>query len=111
MGLPSATTEISVFALERLMEGPAGWRGLTREMALRWPDASAGEIIFALMSAARTIEAHFLQGGPAHDGAVQGYRLAGMIGLDLYALQVVGISAPRARDLLDWWEIEGARDA
>lgn len=108
MGLPAATADMGVFALERLLEGPQAWHGLAEAMADGWPDAPAGEIIYALVDAARTIEGHFLKGGPAHDGAVHGYRLAALIGMDLYALQVVGVTAARGRDLADWWEIERA---
>ena len=96
---------MSVFALERLLEGPLFWHDLTAEIAARWPEAPVGELIMALTTAARTIEAHFLQGGPAHDGAVHGYRLAALVGLDLYALQVVGVAAPLARDLTAWWDV------
>lgn len=106
MGSPAATDEMGVFALQRLLEGPAAWRDLPHDIVRRWPDAPVGEIIMALTTAACTIEAHFLQGGPAHEGAVHGYRLAATIGLDLYALQVVGITAPRGRDLVDWWAAE-----
>lgn len=108
MGLPSATADMGVFALERLLEGPPSWHGLPEAIAERWPEAPAGEIIYALVAAASTIEGHFLQGGPAHEGAVHGYRLAGLIGMDLYALQVVGVTAPLGRDLARWWEVESA---
>ncbi|TNF60515.1 MAG: hypothetical protein EP307_08440 [Rhodobacteraceae bacterium] len=97
---------MGVLALERLLEGPQSWHGLPMALAQQWPAAPAGEIIFALIAAAQAIEGHFLEGGPAHEAAVQGYRLAAVLGLDLYALQVVGISAPRGQDLLDWWETE-----
>lgn len=109
MGLSSAPADMGVLALERLLEGPQSWHALPRALATRWPDAPAGEIIFALIAAARTIEGHFLEGGPAHEGAVQGYRLAAVLGLDLYALQVVGVMAPRGQDLIDWWETEAGR--
>lgn len=105
MSLPAATAEMGVFALERLLEGPSAWHGLTETLAARWPNAPAGEMIYALMTAARTIEGHFLEGGPAHEGAVHGYRLAGLIGMDLYALQVVGVTAPCGRDLTRWWAV------
>jgi hypothetical protein len=98
---------MSVFALERLLEGPSSWRALTEDLARRWPAAPVGEIIMALIIAARTIDAHFLEGGSAHEGAVHGYQLAALIGLDLYALQVVGVTAPLGRDLSDWWAVEG----
>lgn len=106
MGLSSAPADMGVLALERLLEGPQSWHVLPRALAAGWPDAPAGEIIFALIAAARTIEGHFLQGGPAHEGAIHGYRLAAVLGLDLYALQVVGVAAPCGQDLLDWWETE-----
>ena len=108
MGSAAATDEMGVFALERLLEGPGTWHDLSRELALRWPEAPVGEIIMALTTAARTIESHFLRGGPAHDSAVHGYRLAALVGLDLYALQVVGVTAPLGRDLTAWWDVAEA---
>ena len=103
---PSATANMGVLALERLLGGPSDWSGLAEDLAKHWPDAPVGEMILALMSASRSIEKNFRVGGPAHEGAVHGYRLAGLLGMDLYALQVVGITAPLGRDLTAWWHVE-----
>lgn len=94
------------FALERLLDGPDGWRPLVREMALRWPEAPAGELILALATAATEIEATFGPGSPARDGARHGWRLAGLLGADLYAMEAAGLPHRRAGDLPAWWAFD-----
>lgn len=94
------------FAIERLLDTPDGWRPLVREMVGRWPEAPAGELILALVTAAAEIEAMFGPGSPARDGAAQGWRLAGLLGVDLYAMQAVGMAHAKAADLPRFWTID-----
>jgi len=94
------------FAVERLLDAPAGWRPLVREMVARWPEAPAGELILTLVTAATEIEAMFGPGSPAREGAGHGWRLAGLLGADLYAMQAVGMPHRRAGDLPGYWAID-----
>lgn len=94
------------FAIERLLDAPDGWRPLVREMVGRWPEAPPGELILALVTAAAEIEAMFGPGSPARDGAAQGWRLAGLLGVDLYAMQAVGMAHATAADLARFWTID-----
>lgn len=94
------------FAMERLLEGPASWRGLVRDMVRRWPDRPAAEPGFALCYAASAIEGLFETGSPAHEGSAQGYKLAALLAADLYAMERLGLPRDRARDFLTYWKID-----
>jgi ABC-type sugar transport system substrate-binding protein len=94
------------FAIERLLDAPDGWRVLVRDMVGRWPEAPAGELILAIVTAAAEIEATFGPGSPARDGAGRGWRLAGLLGVDLYAMQAAGLPHGRAGDLPGYWTID-----
>jgi hypothetical protein len=93
-------------AIERLLEAPDGWRGVVRDLVRRWPDAPAGEVIFTLVSAANEIEAVFAPGSPSCDGAMHGWRLAALLGVDLYAMQAIGLPHAKARDFVAYWKID-----
>ncbi len=94
------------FAIERLLDAPDGWRPLVREMVTRWPEAPAGELVYALVTAAAEIEAMFSPGSPARDGAAQGWRLAALLGVDFYAMDILGLPHGRAGDLPGYWKID-----
>lgn len=92
------------FAIERLMEPGEGWRALVREMVARWPDVAPLEIAFSLVAAAAAIEANFSAESPAREGAEIGYRLAALVSVDFYAMQLLGLARTRAGDFLAYWE-------
>lgn len=94
------------FAIEQLLDAPDGWRGLVRDMVARWPEAAASEMIFTLASAASEIEAMFAKGSPSRDGAEHGWRIAALLGVDLYAMEVIGLPRARARDFAGYWRID-----
>ncbi|MBS0574601.1 MAG: hypothetical protein JSS08_15265 [Proteobacteria bacterium] len=94
------------FAIGRLLGAPEGWRPLVREMVARWPDAAPGEIIFTIVSAATEIEATFAPGSPAREAADHGWRLAALVGTDLYAMEAIGLPRARAADLAAYWQID-----
>lgn len=87
------------FAVETLShENSETWRSLVRDMAHKWPDASALSIAFSLTSAAARIEDLF--GAKASS---PGYRLASLVAADIYALEAMGQCPARAADLLQFW--------
>jgi hypothetical protein len=94
------------FAIEHLMRADEAWRGLVRAMVERWPDEPPLELGFALVSAASAIETSFTSSSPARDAAMQGYRLAALLSMDVYAMQLLGLRHAAARDLLAYWEID-----
>ena len=75
-------------------------------MVDRWPDVPATELIYSIASAASEIEATFSSGSPSREAAAQGWRLAALIGTDLYAMQAIGLPHRRAADLAAYWAID-----
>lgn len=94
------------YAIERLLAPHEAWRGLVREMVDLWPDEPPLEIGFSIVSAASAIEASFTPGGPAREAAATGYRLAALISVDVYAMEILGMPRGRAADLVAYWEID-----
>lgn len=94
------------FVIERLLDAPDGWRPLVREMVARWPETPAGEVILAVVTAASEIERMFGPGSPAREGAAQGWRLAALLGVDLYAMVALGLPHATAGDLARYWKID-----
>jgi hypothetical protein len=94
------------FAIERLMEPGEGWRALVRDMVRRWPEVPPLEIALSVVSASSAIESAFTSSGEAGQAAMQGYRLAALVSVDFYAMQLLGMKRDRAADLLDYWDID-----
>lgn len=94
------------FAIEHLLASPDGWRPLVRAMIARWPDAPATELIFAIVSAASEIEAIFADGSPAREGAGHGWRIAALLGVDIYAMQSIGLPHRVASDFTRYWSVD-----
>ncbi|GAB4384456.1 hypothetical protein [Albidovulum sp.] len=94
------------YAIEHLLDAPDGWRPLVRNMVARWPDDPALELIFALSTAANEIERMFAAGSPAREGAQRGWKLAALLGLDLYAMELLGLPRARAGDFNGYWAID-----
>lgn len=95
---------LTEFALETLLATPEGWRSLVREATRRWPDAPPLAIVFAMVNASAQIEAIFSAGSPARAAAQHGFRLAGLLSADLYAMQTLGLPHARAEDLTRYWQ-------
>lgn len=94
------------FAIAQLMGAPDGWRSLVRDMVARWPDAPATELIYAIVAAATEIERTFAAGSPSREAADHGWRLAALLGTDLYAMEIIGLPRDRAADLAAYWQID-----
>lgn len=94
------------FAIERLMEPGEGWRALVRDMVQRWPDLPPLEIALSIVAAASAIESAFTPAGEAGQAAMLGYRLAALVSVDFYAMQLLGMKRECAADLLAYWEID-----
>ena len=94
------------YAIERLLAPDEAWRGLVREMVALWPDEPPLEIVLAITSAAAAIEGSFAPGSPSREAAMAGYRLAALIGVDLYAMQLLGMAQGRTADLRAYWDID-----
>lgn len=94
------------FALERLLGAPEGWRSLVRGLVDRWPEAQPTELIYTITLAAGEIEATFAPGSPSREAADQAWRLAALLGADLFAMEIAGLPRSRADDFWRYWRID-----
>lgn len=101
--LRESTEGLTEFALETLLATPEGWRSFARKAAEGWPDAPPLAIVFALVNASAQIEAIFAEGSPSRIAAQHGFRVAGLLSADLYAIESLGLPRSRASDLARYW--------
>jgi hypothetical protein len=94
------------FAIEQLLDTPHGWRALVRNLVAKWPEAPASELVYVLVTAASEIEARFAEGNPKRDIAARGWRLAALLGVDFYAMDMVGLPRHKASDIAGYWMID-----
>lgn len=93
-------------AIETLLTGPEGWRPLARDLVAAWPEAPALELVFTIVCAAEAIETMFAAGSPALAGAEAGYKVAALLGVDLYAMQSLGLPHRLAADFTTYWQAD-----
>lgn len=90
------------FAVDRLCLQPDGWRSLVRDLAQLWPVTPPLELSYVLVSAAELIAGQ--NDGKAEQAASRAaYRLAALIALDVYAMQLMNRPAGTAADLHRYW--------
>ena len=92
------------YAIEQLMEPGDAWRALVRDMVARWPDVPPLELSMSLVAAAAAIEGSFTGEGPSAQAAARGYRLAALLSVDYYAMELLGMPRGTARDYLTYWK-------
>ncbi len=94
------------FAIGTLLGQPDGWRAVVREMVAAWPEAPAGELILTLVTAASEIEGMFAPGSPSREASDHAWRLAALLGVDLYAMEAIGLPRGTAGDFAAYWRID-----
>lgn len=75
-------------------------------MVARWPEAQATELIYAIAAASNEIEGMFDVGSPARDASDHGWRLAALLGVDLYAMETIGLPHAKAGDFTGYWKVD-----
>ena len=93
------------FALHFLLSGQGDARLLVAEMARRMPALPALELIFVLAQAASGLESVF-SSAEAKAMALDVWRVATLIGVDLHMMQELGLRRDVCADLLDYWQSE-----
>lgn len=94
------------FAIEQLLDTPHGWRALVRNLVARWPEAPASELVYVLVTAASEIESRFAEGHPERACAARGWRLAALLGVDFYAMDMAGLPRGKAADIACYWTVD-----
>jgi hypothetical protein len=90
--------------IQGLLVDTADLRGLVRHLVETWPDADALQVISAVAMAAGTVE-HMLAGPAATRAAQDAWRMSGLLGVDLYMMQRLGLPHGTARDLQAYWRV------
>ncbi|HGG05542.1 MAG TPA: hypothetical protein ENK28_08790 [Aliiroseovarius sp.] len=96
--------DMIAFALEELLSGSGmRRRALVRKMCSRWSSEPALSVVFALTSAASVAEDNFRQETVEKGIGPFAYKLAAMLAADVYAIESMGHSPAKAKDLLHFW--------
>ncbi len=91
------------FAINFLLSGQGDARRLAVHLVRQMPERSPLEVIFVLASAAASIEEVFA-GSDSKALALDGWRVASLLGVDLHMMQVMGRRSGRCQDLLVYWQ-------
>jgi hypothetical protein len=91
--------DLTVTLLLSLEQDP---RSVVRILVGKWPEASALQLIYAVSVAAGTIE-NVLSGSNVEQAAADAWRLAGLIGVDLYMMSELKLPHATAKDLMRYW--------
>lgn len=95
--------DLAEFAIGFLISGRGNARQLTRALVEGWPQRPALEMIFTLSITANSIEEVFAStdsAAMAHDA----WRMAGLVGADLFMAQSAGLPHYSAADLAAYWQ-------
>lgn len=104
MSRQSVIDRMIAFSLEELASGSeARQRGLVRHICLRWPEAPALSVVFAMTSAAATLEDNVRRDADTTKAAPVAYRLAAVLAADIFAVESIGQRPAKAQDLLHFW--------
>ncbi|MBW6507671.1 MAG: hypothetical protein K0B00_13130 [Rhodobacteraceae bacterium] len=96
--------EYAEFAVARLLHPSDDWRSLVRDMAKRWPDADPLDHVLALIEAAAAIGHGHATRIHGHAGAMNGYRLAALLALDLHIMARLGMRSSAASEVVACWQ-------
>lgn len=91
------------FAMRALLTDQQDPRRLVSALVQGWPDAPALQTVYVLGICAGTIE-HMLAGPDNTRIAQEVWRMAGLVGVDLYMMGLMGLPQDSAADLLAYWQ-------
>jgi hypothetical protein len=77
-------------------------KSLVRFLVTNWPAVPALQIIHVLAMAAGSVE-HMLADADAAHSALDAWRMAGLVGVDLRMMQAMGLPYETAADLWAYW--------
>jgi hypothetical protein len=95
--------DMAEFAIDFLLSGRGSARHLVRHLAERWPAGPALEYVLVLSLAANGIETT-LTGDEAARLSRDAWRMAAMIGVDLFDAQSLGLPHRTGADLRAYWQ-------
>ncbi|KCV81427.1 hypothetical protein ATO10_12499 [Actibacterium atlanticum] len=89
--------------IEALVSRDDGWRDVVRDMVRAYPESSVHELAFALTAAASAIESMYLPQSPSYPAAQRAYRLAALLGADIYAARMRRVWVDDLASLEAYW--------
>jgi Glu-tRNA(Gln) amidotransferase subunit E-like FAD-binding protein len=92
------------FVVQVLVTGQGDLRRMVRELAERWPNEPALDIIHAIAIAAGNLECT-LSGEALQRAAAEAWRMAGLVGVDLAMMRRLGLPYDTGADLLAYWKV------
>jgi hypothetical protein len=97
--------QLCEFAIGFLLTGRGDARRLAVELTREAPERPPLEVVFVLSSAAAGIE-DVLSGEESRATALDAWRVAALLGVDLHMMQVLGHPHGRCADLMTYWQTE-----
>lgn len=97
-----SSDELTEFAIHFLLTGQGDGRRMANALVTRFPQRAALEIIYAMSVAAGSIESVLL-GADSSERAVQLWRMAALVAVDLFMMQNLGLPTDTAADLGAYW--------
>lgn len=94
--------EMAEFAISYLLTGGGSARRLVYELAARWPARPALEFALVLSLAANGIE-ETLTGEESARLSRDAWRMAALVGVDLFDAQALGLPHRTGADLIAYW--------
>lgn len=98
-----AFDDLTEVAVHFLLAKQGEVRLLPHALAKAGPDRPALELVFTLSVAAGSIQ-QVLQGEALSPRAAEAWRVAALVGADLYMMQLLGLPTHTAADLLAYWQ-------
>ncbi len=95
--------DLCEYAINFLLAGHGSARQLAVNLAERIPENPPLELVFILSITASGIEETFAGEGTA-GLAADSWRIAALLGVDLYMMQNQGHAHAKCRDLLTYWQ-------
>ncbi|RGP38688.1 hypothetical protein D1012_00730 [Pseudotabrizicola alkalilacus] len=102
MSVGISDEDLIEMAVRALLSEEQDVRSLVGQLATRWPDAPALQIIHVLAMTAGTVE-HMLAAPAAKLAAQDAWRMAGLVGVDLCMMEYLALPHETAGDLLAYW--------
>lgn len=93
------------FSINFLLSGQGDAKRLAATLVMDSPDRSPLEVIFVLASTAASIE-DVLSGPESREMALQTWRTAALLGVDLHMMQVLGLPNRHCHSLLHYWQTQ-----
>lgn len=91
------------FAMRLLLAERQEPRALVQALAAGWPASPALQMIYVLSITAGTID-HMLAGPENALISQELWRMAGLLGVDLYMMGLMGLPGDTVADLLAYWQ-------